>query len=182
MSDYNTILVERRGAVTLVTLNRPEALNALNGEVLRELIGVFAAYDADDSQRCLVADRHHQLEVLLVELVAGSLLDDLARRRVGVDVDHAHDAVPPLHRHANRLAHAQLNNAPLGVPSLVVAGVAGEHALLVLHHVVEDRAADRQLAFGPSALAGPASGRGQLARLVIDEHHAAAVAFDPLKD
>jgi enoyl-CoA hydratase len=54
MSDYNTILVERRGAVTLVTLNRPEALNALNGEVLSELIGVFAAYDADDSQRCLV--------------------------------------------------------------------------------------------------------------------------------
>src|SRR5512133_939143 len=54
MSDYNTILVEKRGAVTLVTLNRPQALNALNSEVLRELIQVFAAYDADPSQRCLV--------------------------------------------------------------------------------------------------------------------------------
>src|SRR3954467_6529048 len=54
MSDYETILVERRGAVTLVTLNRPQALNALNNEVLRELIEVFAAYDADDSQHCLV--------------------------------------------------------------------------------------------------------------------------------
>ena len=30
MSDYETILVEQRGAVTLVTLNRPQALNALN--------------------------------------------------------------------------------------------------------------------------------------------------------
>ena len=29
MSDYTTILVEQRGAVTLVTLNRPQALNAL---------------------------------------------------------------------------------------------------------------------------------------------------------
>jgi len=54
MTDYSTILVEKRGAVTLVTLNRPQALNALNSDVLRELIEVFAAYDADDSQHCLV--------------------------------------------------------------------------------------------------------------------------------
>jgi enoyl-CoA hydratase len=54
MVEYNTILVEQRGAVTLVTLNRPQALNALNSEVLHELIAAFAAYDADDSQRCLV--------------------------------------------------------------------------------------------------------------------------------
>ena len=54
MTDYTTILVEQRDAVTLVTLNRPQALNALNSEVLRELIAAFAAYDADDSQRCLV--------------------------------------------------------------------------------------------------------------------------------
>src|SRR6188472_381551 len=54
MTDYTTVLVEKRGAVTLVTLNRPEALNALNSIVLKELIEVFAAYDSDDGQRCLV--------------------------------------------------------------------------------------------------------------------------------
>ena len=54
MSKYNTILVEQRGAVTLVTLNRPQALNALNSEVLKELIDAFGKYDADPSQRCLV--------------------------------------------------------------------------------------------------------------------------------
>ena len=52
--NYETILVERRGAVTLVTLNRPQALNALNSAVLKELIDAFAAYDADPEQRCLV--------------------------------------------------------------------------------------------------------------------------------
>ncbi len=51
---YETILVEARGAVTLVTLNRPQALNALNSQVLADLIAAFAAYDADASQRCLV--------------------------------------------------------------------------------------------------------------------------------
>ena len=52
--NYETILVEKRGAVTLVTLNRPQALNALNSKVLKELIDAFLAYDADPEQRCLV--------------------------------------------------------------------------------------------------------------------------------
>ncbi|NJC06752.1 enoyl-CoA hydratase [Sphingomonas kaistensis] len=54
MTDYTTLLVERHDAVTLVRLNRPQALNALNSQVLAELIDAFAAYDADDSQHCLV--------------------------------------------------------------------------------------------------------------------------------
>jgi enoyl-CoA hydratase len=51
---YETILVEQRGAVTLITLNRPDALNALNSQVLADCIAAFAAFDADDSQRCAV--------------------------------------------------------------------------------------------------------------------------------
>ena len=54
MSDYETILVEQRGAITLITLNRPKALNALNSHVLDELIDAFAAFEADDGQRCAV--------------------------------------------------------------------------------------------------------------------------------
>jgi enoyl-CoA hydratase len=51
---YETILVETKSAVTLITLNRPQALNALNSQVLTDLIDAFAQYDADDSQRCAV--------------------------------------------------------------------------------------------------------------------------------
>ena len=54
MPDYETILVEQRGPVTLVTLNRPQALNALNGQVLADLLAASAAYDADASQGCAV--------------------------------------------------------------------------------------------------------------------------------
>ncbi|MEO6041525.1 MAG: enoyl-CoA hydratase-related protein [Croceibacterium sp.] len=54
MSDFETIRVERRGAVTLVTLDRPNALNALSSLVLEELIAAFAAFAADESQRCAV--------------------------------------------------------------------------------------------------------------------------------
>ncbi|MGI4732000.1 MAG: enoyl-CoA hydratase [Janthinobacterium lividum] len=51
---YETLLVERRDAVTLVTLNRPQALNALNSRLLAELLDVTRALDADPSQRCMV--------------------------------------------------------------------------------------------------------------------------------
>ena len=40
--------------VTLITLNRPKALNALSSVVLEELIEAFAAFEADDTQLCAV--------------------------------------------------------------------------------------------------------------------------------
>lgn len=51
---YETITVEQKGAVTLITLNRPKALNALNSTVLKELTDAFAKYEADESQGCAV--------------------------------------------------------------------------------------------------------------------------------
>src|SRR5262249_49312454 len=44
---YQTILVETRGAVGLITFNRPKALNALNGELMRELAHALDAFEAD---------------------------------------------------------------------------------------------------------------------------------------
>ncbi|OYW23416.1 MULTISPECIES: enoyl-CoA hydratase [unclassified Sphingomonas] len=54
MTTYETLLVEQRGAVTLITLNRPQALNALNSQVLAELIAALEAFDVDPSQGCAV--------------------------------------------------------------------------------------------------------------------------------
>jgi enoyl-CoA hydratase len=51
---YETLLVEQRGAVTLITLNRPQALNALNSQILSDLLAAMAAFDADRSQGCAV--------------------------------------------------------------------------------------------------------------------------------
>ena len=54
MTDYQSILVEQRGSVTLITLNRPKALNALNSAVLADLIAALAAFDADPTQHCAI--------------------------------------------------------------------------------------------------------------------------------
>jgi enoyl-CoA hydratase len=52
--EYQTITTATEGAVTIITLNRPQALNALSSVVLEELIAAFAAYQSDDTQRCAV--------------------------------------------------------------------------------------------------------------------------------
>jgi enoyl-CoA hydratase len=44
---YDNIVVETRGKVGLVTLNRPKALNALSPELMRELAHALGAFEAD---------------------------------------------------------------------------------------------------------------------------------------
>jgi enoyl-CoA hydratase len=49
-----SVLIERDGPVAVVRLNRPEQLNALSSELMRELVGVLENLDADDAVRCVV--------------------------------------------------------------------------------------------------------------------------------
>jgi enoyl-CoA hydratase len=51
---YETLIVDTRGAVGLVTLNRPQALNALNAKLLEELVDALEAFAADDGVRAVV--------------------------------------------------------------------------------------------------------------------------------
>ncbi|MBA1228688.1 enoyl-CoA hydratase [Pseudomonas viridiflava] len=52
--DYETILREVRGKVGLITLNRPQALNALNARLIDELNHALDALDADPAIGCIV--------------------------------------------------------------------------------------------------------------------------------
>jgi len=49
-----TLLVENRGAVRILTMNRPEKRNALNTELTRALLEALRAADADETVACVV--------------------------------------------------------------------------------------------------------------------------------
>lgn len=51
---YDHILVEREGGIGIVTLNRPEVLNAMNRKLGAELLDAVKRLDSDDTIGCLV--------------------------------------------------------------------------------------------------------------------------------
>ena len=49
MSEEQAVIVERRGGVMVITLNRPDAMNAINGALSNGLWTAVQELDADDS-------------------------------------------------------------------------------------------------------------------------------------
>jgi enoyl-CoA hydratase len=51
---YQNIIVETKGRVGVIRLNRPQALNALNRALIGELGQAIASFDADDAIGCML--------------------------------------------------------------------------------------------------------------------------------
>ena len=47
MTETDSVLVERDGPVTIVSINRPHCRNAVDGATARKLFDAFLAFDAD---------------------------------------------------------------------------------------------------------------------------------------
>ncbi len=52
--DYETIAMSKDGPVGTITLNRPGALNALNEQMVKELISALDEFERDASLRCVI--------------------------------------------------------------------------------------------------------------------------------
>jgi enoyl-CoA hydratase len=88
---FQTLLVETADGVTLIRLNRPEALNALNTQLLGELGQALDAAEADDAVRCVVitgsekafaagADIKEMSDKSYAQMFAADFFGDAARR------------------------------------------------------------------------------------------------------
>jgi len=53
-STYQNILLEQRGRLTILTVNRPDKMNAINRETLAEIGAAARAFISDDSQGALI--------------------------------------------------------------------------------------------------------------------------------
>ena len=87
---YQNIIVEARNRVGLVTLNRPQALNALNEALIAELNEALSGFEADPEIGCTVitgserafaagADIKEMAEKTYVEAYLGRFLDGWTR-------------------------------------------------------------------------------------------------------
>lgn len=82
MSTYTDILVETHGRVGLVRLNRPQALNALRGQLLDELWQALSAFDQDDAIGAMVItgnERAFSAGADIKEMADASPVDLMAR-------------------------------------------------------------------------------------------------------
>ena len=70
---FENLLLERDGAVAIVTLNRPKVLNALNNQTLAELSACMATLKADESVRALILTGSGEKS-----FVAGADINELA--------------------------------------------------------------------------------------------------------
>lgn len=77
---YTSILVERHNRVGVITLNRPQALNALNGELLGELLQALSDFDSDDEIGAIViagSDKAFAAGADIKQMASASVVDML---------------------------------------------------------------------------------------------------------
>lgn len=85
MSTYTSILTETIGRVGLVRFNRPQAMNALNGELIGELMDALLAFDADDAIGAMVitgSERAFAAGADIKEMAQASAVEMLLRDRI----------------------------------------------------------------------------------------------------
>ena len=84
-SKTQLVLVERDEPIAVVTLNRPEALNALSEPLMEELVARLTELDRDEAIRCIVlagSERAFAAGADIGELAQASAIDMLYARRV----------------------------------------------------------------------------------------------------
>jgi enoyl-CoA hydratase len=91
MTSSETVLVERDGPVTIVSINRPERRNAVDGLTARKLFDVFRAFDADDDASVAVLTGVGGAFCAGADLKAVAAGDVNKKREVG-----GHDSIAPM--------------------------------------------------------------------------------------
>ncbi len=84
-SKTELVLVERDEPIAVVTLNRPEALNALSEPLMEELVARLTELDRDEAIRCILlagSERAFAAGADISELAQASAIDMLYARRV----------------------------------------------------------------------------------------------------
>jgi enoyl-CoA hydratase len=84
---YEMILIETRGRVGLITLNRPQVLNALNNQIMREAMDALDTFDKNDTIGAMVITGNEKA------FAAGADIKELMNKSIQQMMDTDHIAV-----------------------------------------------------------------------------------------
>jgi len=84
---YELILIETHGQVGLIIINRPQAMNALNNQLMRELMDALEVFDEDDGIGAMVIAGNEKA------FAAGADIKEMADRTIQQMMDRDHVAV-----------------------------------------------------------------------------------------
>jgi len=166
VTTYANILVETHGRVGLVRLNRPQALNALNSQVMSEVTSAATELDHDPG---IGAEVQHPQHVAIRNRRYQEFLWTVARR-----VAAKHGVARARDGSALAFARALVGSAVGGIgggPAAQIAGPAAAHSILVgtlSGHVLNCHIPERGCACAPEfrkrktcgILSGPVARRG----------------------
>src|SRR6202049_1664586 len=91
MTETDTVLVERDGPVTIVSINRPHCRNAVDGATARKLYDAFLAFDADVQASVAVFTGAGGYFCAGADLKAVATGDPHKKREIG-----GHDSIAPM--------------------------------------------------------------------------------------
>ena len=91
MTEADTVLVERDGPVTIVSINRPHCRNAVDGATARKLYDAFLAFDADEAASVAVFTGTGGYFCAGADLKAVASGDPNKKREIG-----GHDSIAPM--------------------------------------------------------------------------------------
>lgn len=123
--DEKTLIVERRGPVDWVTLNRPAALNALNGEMIDELATYFHDLLTRPSTRVVVLRGAGRAFCAGMDLSANDLINGLGAEQGKIAYDLS------LQRRISEIV-MRMRRAPQPIVSLVHGAACGGGFALAL--------------------------------------------------
>jgi enoyl-CoA hydratase len=99
MSEADAVLIERDGPITIVSINRPQCRNAVDGATARKLYDTFLAFDADQDASVAVFTGTGGYFCAGADLKAVAAGDPNKRREIG-----GHDSIAPMGPSSLRLS------------------------------------------------------------------------------
>lgn len=183
---YNSILVETRGKVGLVILNRPKAMNALNAELLQELVEAVLAFDAEagigailitGNERAFAAgaDIKAMSDATVTDMLMGSfveLFDGLRKVKkpvIAAVAGYALGGGCELAMSCDMIVAAE--NARFGQPEVTIGVIPGAGGTQRLTHAVGKAIAMEMVLNNRTLTAGEALLHGLVNRVVPNERY-----------